>query len=464
MTDQRPPDVDLLVLGAGMAGLSAAAEAAGQGAMVGVVEKLDETGGSAALSAGIFWAPHDYAALRARIPGGEPALGRALAADFPAAIEWVRDAGVEMSSMIEGPYFGFGVGHQIDVRGFFEWCRREVEAAGGWIVRRTTARELLRDEIGRVGGALLEGPDGRTELRAEAVILATGGFQGDPALVAAFIGPNADRVLVRSNPGSVGDGFRMAAAVGGAASRSLAGFYGHLVGSPVDDWSERHFLPLTQYHSIYCILVDLNGRRFIDESRGDEYSNQAVVGLPGSRAILLADDATRRTRVITAPYPRGEVVDRFRAAADAGARYVIADTVDGLIDAVSEWGIPAGTLRATLAGYDRAAAGQEVVVDAPMPATPAPLRVAPFHALEVQPALTFPLGGIRIDADGRVLDPDDRPIRGLYAAGADAGGLYHEGYGGGLGMSCVFGRRAARAALNERRQPVEAGPGAGIGA
>jgi succinate dehydrogenase/fumarate reductase flavoprotein subunit len=321
---------------------------------------------------------------------------------------------------------------------------------------------------GGVHGAVLEGPDGPVAVEAGAVLLATGGFQGDPALVASFIGPHADRVLVRSNPGSVGDGFRLAGAVGGAASRSLGGFYGHLVGSPVDAWSERHFLPLTQYHSIYCILVDMHGRRFIDESRGDEYSNQAVVSLPGSRAVLLADDATRRARVVTAPYPRGEVVDRFRAAADAGARYAIADTIDGLIDTVATWGVPAGTLRATLGAYDQAAAGKAVVLDAPVPASPAPLRVAPFHALEVQPALTFPLGGIRIDADGHVLDRDDRQVPGLFAAGADAGGLYHEGYGGGLGMSCVFGRRAARAALAEVRGGLAAarsaaGPSGSLG-
>jgi succinate dehydrogenase/fumarate reductase flavoprotein subunit len=455
-------EVDLLVLGAGMAGLAAAAEAAAAGAVVGVAEKLPEVGGSAAMSAGIFWAPRDDVELFGRIPGGEPELGLALTKDFPAAAAWVRSTGIEMSEQIDGPYFGFGVGWQIDVRGFFEWCRRQVEAAGGWVVRETAGRELLRAPDGRIHGAVLEGPDGAVVVEAGAVLLATGGFQGDPALVASFIGPHADRVLVRSNPGSVGDGFHMAGVVGGAASRSLGGFYGHLVGSPVKDWSERHFLPLTQYHSIYCLLVNMHGRRFIDESRGDEYSNQAVAGLPGSRAILLADDATRRARVVTAPYPRGEVVDRFRAAADAGARYAIADTIEDLIAVVAGWGVPAGTLRATLDAYDRAVAGEEVALDAPVSARPGPLRVAPFHALEVQPALTFPLGGIRIDVDGRVLDRDDRPVPGLFAAGADAGGLYHEGYGGGLGMSCVFGRRAATAALAERGVQVGAAATAGI--
>ena len=310
----------------------------------------------------------------------------------------------------------------------------------------------------RSGGAR---PDGLVEIRAASVLLASGGFQGDPALVASFIGPGADRVLVRSNPGSVGDGFRMAEAVGGAASRSLEGYYGHLIPYPVRSWSEPQFLPLTQYHSIYCILVNRDGRRFVDESRGDEISNQVILREPDRRAILLADDETRRRRVVTAPYPRGEVIDRFRAAADAGGNYAVADTIEELARAVSAWGIPTANLLATLRAYDRAAAGEPVEVDAPMPATAAPLVVPPFHALEVQATLTFPLGGIRIDADGRVLDRDGQPVPGLFAAGADAGGLYHLGYGGGLGMSCVFGRRAARAALGSQASATTSAVAAG---
>ena len=59
------------------------------------------------------------------------------------------------------------------------------------------------------------------------------------------------------------------------------------------------------------------------------------------------------------------------------------------------------------------------------------------------------LGGIRVDADARVLDRDGRPIPGLFAAGADAGGVFHVGYAGGLASALVFGRRAASTALAE---------------
>ena len=443
--------VDVLVVGAGIGGLAAASEAARGGAVVGVVEKLSEIGGSAAMSAGILWTARNYREMRERMPGGDPALQQVMIDDFPAAMEAVRATGVEVSAPVDGPYFGFGTGRQVDIAGLLRRWVRDVEAAGGWVVPRSPARRLLTDGAGAVVGALVEEQDGTVEVHADAVILASGGIVGDPQLVASFVGTNADQALVRANQGSVGDGFRMAQAVGAAASRSLSSFYGHLVPYPIHDWGERHFLPLTQYHSIHCILVNRRGRRFIDESLGDEFSNQALLGQPEGRAILLADEETRRRYVVTAPFPYGEVIDRFAAAAAAGGHYAIADTVEDLIEAVSAWGVPAANLRATLDAYHRSAAGEATTVDAPMPRHPAALLVPPFHAVEVQPALTLMYGGIRIDPSARVLDRDDRPIRGLFAAGADAGGVYHAGYGGGLALGLVFGRRAARTALALRQ-------------
>lgn len=443
-------DVDLVVVGGGMAGLCAGAAAAESGLRVGLVEKLPQVGGSAALSAGMLWTARDFDELHGRMPDADADLGRALTADFDAGVEWVRGTGIEMFGPIDGPYFGFGRGWQIDVAGLFRHCVGVIERSGGWVVRGTSARRLRIEEGGVVSGVETRSVDGHLEVRAPATLLATGGFQGDPGLVASFVGPHADRMLVRSNPGSVGDGFRMATHAGAAASRSLSGFYGHLMPSPLPDFAERHFLPLTQYHSIYLILVDRHGRRFIDESRGDEYSNQALLWQPDQRAVLLADDAMRRRYVVTAPYPRGEVVDRFAEAARAGGRYAIAESIEALVDAVAAWGVPAATLRQTMGAYERAARGEDVAVDAPMPARPAVLSEPPFHALEVQPAITFTLGGIRTDVDGHVLDSDGVRIDGLYAAGADAGGVYHVGYGGGLSLGLVFGRRVCRAVAGER--------------
>jgi predicted oxidoreductase len=73
-----------------------------------------------------------------------------------------------------------------------------------------------------------------------------------------------------------------------------------------------------------------------------------------------------------------------------------------------------------------------------------PLITPPFYALGLTPGITFALGGLRINAAAQVLDSSNRPIPGLYAAGADAGGIHNEQYAGGLCLGLVFGRRAAK--------------------
>jgi succinate dehydrogenase/fumarate reductase flavoprotein subunit len=75
------------------------------------------------------------------------------------------------------------------------------------------------------------------------------------------------------------------------------------------------------------------------------------------------------------------------------------------------------------------------------------LSTGPFHAMEVTPAITFSHGGLRTDVQGRVLSEDGPPIRGLYAVGSDAAGVFCRGYAGGLANAAVFGLRAAADAV-----------------
>jgi hypothetical protein len=309
---------------------------------------------------------------------------------------------------------------------------------------------VTTDEAGRVTGATVHTPDGPRDMRADAVLLATGGFQGDPELLATFIGAGADTMLVRSNRGSVGDGFRFGREVGASASRCLDGFYGHLVPSPMAELRQDQFLELTQYYSIHCLLVNRLGRRFTDESLGDEVSNQATLRQPGSRAVLLCDERIHTTYAATAPYPHGQLVDRIAAADAAGGRHASKQTMEELLDAVAAWGVPPRTLATTLDQWGAAAGGDETALDVPRAVRPEPFVDPPFHALELQPAITFPFGGLRVDADGRVLDHDGTAVPGLFAAGADAGGLQDVRYVGGLALGLVFGPRAARAAIGAR--------------
>lgn len=439
---------DLLVVGGGMAGLAAAAAATSAGARVTVVEKRGTPGGSAAMSAGIVWTAPDFETLRRVVPGGDPTLGEALIDGFWAGVDWVRSAGVSVSERWEGQ-MGFGSAVRVDIKGLLVAWQRQVESAGGVVMVRSAARRLLADESGRVRGAAVSTPAGPRELHADAVLLATGGFQGDPELLATFVGAKADSLLVRSNPGSVGDGFRMGRDAGASASRCMSGFYGHLVPSPLAGLREDQYLMLTQYYSHHCLLVNRLGHRFTDESLGDEVSNQATLHQPDSKAVLICDERIHTTFAATAPYPHGQVVDRIAAAQAAGGRYARTDTKEEMLDVVAGWGVPPLALAKTLDSWAAAAAGDESALEIPRAARPEPIIDPPFHALEVQPAITFTFGGLRVDRDGRVLDRDGAPVAGLFAAGADAGGLQDVRYVGGLALGLVFGPRAARTAIAE---------------
>jgi len=416
-------NVDLLVVGGGMAGMAAAARAAELGLDVVVAEKGDAVGGSAALSAGIVWTAPDLETARRVAPEGDPALQRALVEGFDGAVERVRAAGVAVSERWSGQ-MGFGIAHHVDMAALFEHWRA---ALGDAVLTRTTVRELVVDADGAARGAVLThaARSGESAVTARAVLLATGGFQGDRELVARLIGWGAERMPVRSNPGSVGDGLRLGQAAGASLSCALNRFYGHLIPDRLDRFGPAEYLPLTQYHSAHSLLVNLHGRRFTDESLGDETSNQAVLREPESRAVLICDERVRREHAVGPPYPHGQEIDRFAAAAAVGARLARADTIGELVARVGEWGVDAAALTRTLAG--------------------APLREPPFHALAVAPCITFTFGGLRTDRDGRVLDGEGRWVRNLYAAGADAGGLQGPGYVGGLALGLVFGPRVADA-------------------
>jgi succinate dehydrogenase/fumarate reductase flavoprotein subunit len=395
-----------------MAGLAAGARAAELGLRVVVAEKQAALGGAAMLSAGIVWTAPDLDTLRRVVPDADPAIAEALVDGFEPAVEAVRAQGVAVSDRWSGQ-MGFGIAYHVDVPALLACWRERIEDAGGEVLTDTPVVRLVD------GGAVTA----RCEVRAGAVLLATGGFQGSRELVRELIGPGAEEMPLRALPASAGDGLRMARAAGAADSERLHTFYGHLAPHPLERFEPSDFLPLTQYHSRDGVLVNRAGRRFCDETRGDEVSNQAALRQPGRRAVLVCDEPVRR-RAIAPPYPHGAAVDRFAAAATSGARMATATTVDQLADHLAGWGVDRTELSPTLHAAEQ-------------------LREPPLHAVEVQPTITFTLGGVRTDADGRALDRAGTPVPGLWVAGADAGGLQGPGYVGGLALGLVLGRRAA---------------------
>jgi succinate dehydrogenase/fumarate reductase flavoprotein subunit len=412
-----------------------------------MLEKLDSVGGSAALSAGMFWTAPSVQAYERRIPLGDKSLARELVSDYETALQDIRATGIHVDSEPQHGIMTYGVGYSLDIRGLLDYCRAEMIAAGGELVKDAHVESLCNSD-GTVSGAYVRLADGtRAEYECGAVVLATGGFQGSPDELTRHIGPNADRLVLRSNGGSVGDGLRLARDAGAGGTKAMSTFYGHLLPQPMDVFEPEHFLPYSQYYSEHAILVNVRGERFVAETEGDEILNQALTFEPEARGILIFDHEVRQSYGTSEPFPGLGTVDRFAVAVSAGARHAVADSIQKLVDKVAAWGVDRCNLAQTLSGYAEAAAAGGGTVRGVRVAAGARAPVSgPYYALSVQPSITFTFGGVRIDDAGHVLDRDGRAVPGLYAGGADIGGLSNYGYAGGLAPAFITGRWAGLSA------------------
>jgi len=424
-------DVDVLVVGGGIAGLTVSAELALRGREVGVVEVGASLGGSALLSEGYVWTCPDLDSFLVEDPEGDGEKFAAMRGDFAAAMDELRARGVEVGPPLTG-VLGFGEGNQIDVAAYILNCRRLVERAG-WILVETDVSALLREDGRVVGARVCELATGEeSELRAGVVVLATGGFQGNPELRARYLGEWTRDLTLRANPNSTGRGLELGLSAGGAETASMSGFYGRLIPEPLDRWSPEIYTLLSQYYSEHGVLLDKNGRVVSEEGCGDHVLAQDVARV--GTALLFIDSVVWEQYARVAFIPGMEADDKVLVAQSAGGHVSMGDDIDELVAPIARWGFDAGAVARTLRRVHRGEIG------------PSPrLTEPPYALLEVKPAITFTLGGLRTAVAGRVLDASGSPVAGLYAAGVDAGGLNVRGYTGGLVRGITLGRVAARA-------------------
>ena len=151
-----------------------------------------------------------------------------------------------------------------------------------------------------------------------------------------------------------------------------------------------------------------------------------------------------------APYVEGvEPIDKFQLAYKRGARAAIAEDIEELAYLPEEWGYDGEAACAALLEYNRQCESGELEPGRRL--DPAPLVTPPYYVIEVIPAITFTFTGLQVDELARVLGADGEPIRGLLAAGADAGGVFHRAYAGGLAAALVFGLQAAVTAASAHK-------------
>ena len=256
----------------------------------------------------------------------------------------------------------------------------------------------LTDALVRAAGELRFGeglPDD-----AEQLLLATGGFQGDRGLVSEHIHPGG-ALLHRANPWSAGDGLRYALGRGAALSSGLDEFYGRAMPAGPAVVRDDEFVSLAQLYGRHALVLDDRGDEFAPDpiSWSETDLVQAIAQRPNATAWYLVDEEALEVEI------RGRTVrEMVEAAREAGGEVLLANEL-----------------------------GIEI---------PSAYR----YAVHVVAGITHTIGGVCIDRQARVLRDDGSPIEGLYAAGADAGGIATGGYASGLASALVFGRNAAETA------------------
>jgi succinate dehydrogenase/fumarate reductase flavoprotein subunit len=438
---------DVVVLGGGLAGLRAASVAAGEGARVTLLEKQERLGGSSELSAGLFWTAADLASYRRRVPLGDLRLAERVIGQYEEDLRAIRASGVHVDPEPTLGVMGFGRGYSFDIRSYLKVLENRLRESGGEV--RTGVRTVsIEPSASRRFRITTESAGERSDIHADAVMLATGGFQAAPGRRAAHMPNVGADIVLRSSRGSEGDGLELACSLGAGLAGDLGTFYGHLIPHPVEGFTPDRYMLFSQYYSNHGILVAADGRRIADESRGDEILNQDLAHVDGMTAFLVFDEEVRSTYGVSEPFANFGRIDRFEFAVAAGARHAVAQTLDELVRRLAALGVDRTQLARTLAGdVEVSHLARRLSRSAPPTSQQLEkLRTGPFYALEVQPAITFTLGGIAIDADASVLDPAGERIEGLFAAGADIGGFSNYGYAGGLGPAHITGSIAGRSA------------------
>jgi succinate dehydrogenase/fumarate reductase flavoprotein subunit len=388
--------------------------------------------------------------LRALIPEGDPDLLELLVAQFEPGLAWLADQGIQLEPRAPNPY------HRIRDRCYgmlpnaaaaMDTLARHYTEAGGRILTDAVATTLWYEPDGRLAGVRGLHQGGSLSAHGSAVILATGGFQGNSELLTRYMGRWADRLILRGNPYCTGDGYLMGLAAGAAASRGLHSFYGHHQPAPPAQVSRVNYNSVTPYFSEFAVIVNLRGERYTDESLGDEVSAQETAHQDQARCVILFDEHVYRHYAAAPIYAGAQAVDRLQAVRDAGGPVLQAESLDSLASGVAAWGVPAGALQRTLDNYNGAlAANQLERLNIPRRANRLAVSNPPYYALLMVPGITLTHGGLKIDAAARVLDRRGKPLPGLFAAGADGGGIYYNHYAGGLALALVFGRVAGQSA------------------
>jgi fumarate reductase flavoprotein subunit len=436
--------VDVVVIGSGGAGLSAAISIHDLGASVIVLEKQPITGGNTMLSAGGMNAANTRYQQALHIEDSVPLmiedtmrgggglsdleLVTILAANSAGSVDWLATLGVDLSDVgklagatvnrAHRPKGGKAIGaHLIDV------LRRKIAERGIDVRVNSTVAKIVEDDGGNVVGVQVVGRHSQLyAIEAKAVVLAAGGFSANPERV-AFYCPTCAGMITSNQPGATGDGLDLAAAINGQlVQMEQVQIHPTLAAG-------SRILITEAVRGNGAVLVNREGLRFVNEMATRAVVSGEVLKQTGRTAFVVFDAGVRQALAQIEGYVKLGLVK------EAGSLQQLA----GML------AMPEAALSNTIDTYNQAYASAPNHIDPDFGRLiPRALNASPYYAIEVAPGIHYTMGGLKIDTQARVISATGTPIPGLFAAGEVTGGVHGKDRLGGNSISetITFGRIA----------------------
>ena len=492
MQDSERTVFDVVVVGAGNAAFTAALAARAEGTRVLVLEKAPKElrGGNTRFTGGVFrftyngiedlipivrgndnpdtvivqpYTRADYLRDLERVTGGrtDPQLSAVLVERSYDTIRWMAELGVPWefnravgavtiagAAKVKLPFGGAlrtkGEGVVLSSTLF-----RLAEEAEVPILYETQAQRIVTTPDGRVTGIEVRGPAGTHVLDCRALVLASGGFQANPEMRTAYLGPNWSLVKVRGTRFNTGEMIRAALAAGAQSYGEWSGCHATPIDADAPTYGELRLTDKTNRLSYpFSVMVNLDGDRFVDEGEDFNLYTYAKMG---------AEILHQRSATALQVFDR-KTIPLLETRYNTGTP-VVADTLPELAERIEaryrSLGFRKANFLKTLEAYNAAVQGGTFnpdILDGKRTVGLRPektnwamrLDEPPFHAYAATVGITFTFGGIRINTEAAVLDYLERPIPGLFATGEITGGFFYLNYPGGTGLmrGAVFGRLA----------------------
>lgn len=435
-------NADIVVVGAGGSGISAAVKAETLGANVILIEKMPVIGGATALNAGTLIATgskYQREVMKETKDSPElaykdiftvgknrndPVLVKMVTERVGGVVDWL----IYDMKIPYGPaatqYPDHSANRQLGVTGrsvnYLNLMREKFLGMGGKLMLQTRAQELIRDDAGKVVGVRATDKDGNTvELTSKAVILASGGY----GAVKSMLPKEMSNYVFYGLDSETGDGYKMATAIGaGTINLDLVKMYPQGVETVPGHGLAATASSTDTMKKSGAIYVNKLGQRYVDENAALGVLTDKTVAQPDHIAYIVMDAKAWKEYVRKSLedklVPNEETLMTWTKIVNNG-RPVMAVS-DNLAEAAKTMGVDAEGLAKTVARWnDMVKAGEDKDFHRKITGG---LGEGPYYIVEQKVRYQTTLGGLKADADLRILDKAGKPIPGLYGAGCVVGG------------------------------------------